>query len=123
MPDGRFAIIDPVSGISGDMMLGALVAAGASPEWLQTLPGRLGFPEVRVNVAQVDRCGISATKVDVCLPDGSREEPSPVVHSSSHPHQHAAEHHHDHGAGNGGSPAYRRADRHSGKGQSVYLGS
>ena len=101
MPDGRFAIIDPVSGISGDMMLGALVSAGASPEWLQTLPERLGFPEVRVNIAQVDRCGISATKVDVWLPDGSREEPSEVVHSSSHTHQHAAEHHHDHGAENG----------------------
>jgi len=101
MPDGRFAIIDPVSGISGDMMLGALVAAGAPLGWLQTLPERLGFPEVRVNVAQVDRCGISAMKVDVCLPDGSREEPSEVVHSSSHTHEHAAAHHHDHGAGNG----------------------
>ena len=107
MADGRFAIIDPVSGISGDMVLGALVAAGASAEWLQSLPQRLGFPEVSVKVAQVDRCGISATKVDVCLPDGSREEPSEVVHSSSHTHDPAAEHQHDHlydddhGAGNG----------------------
>ena len=101
MPDGRFAIIDPVAGISGDMMLGALVAAGASSEWLQSLPERLGFPEVSVNVAQVDRCGISATKVDVRLPDGSREEPSEVVHSSSPTHEHAEEHHHDHGAGDG----------------------
>jgi pyridinium-3,5-bisthiocarboxylic acid mononucleotide nickel chelatase len=111
MPDGRFAIIDPVSGISGDMLLGALVAAGASAEWLQSLPQRLGFPGVRVNLSQVDRCGISSTKVDVCLPDGSREEPSEVVHNSSHTHEHTAEHRHDpdhthghahaHGAGNG----------------------
>jgi uncharacterized protein (TIGR00299 family) protein len=96
MPDGRFAIIDPVSGISGDMMLGALVAAGASSEWLQALPERLGFPDVRVNVQQVNRCGISATKVDVCLPDGTLEEPSQVVYSPSHAPQQAAEHHHDH---------------------------
>ena len=96
MADGRFAIIDPVSGISGDMVLGALVAAGASAEWLQSLPQRLGFPEVSLKVAQVDRCGISATKVDVCLPDGSLEEPSEVVHSSSHTHEPAAEHHHEH---------------------------
>jgi pyridinium-3,5-bisthiocarboxylic acid mononucleotide nickel chelatase len=107
MPDGRFAIIDPVAGISGDMMLGALVAAGASSEWLQTLPQRLGFPDVQVKVQLVDRCGISATKVDVCLPDGSREEPSELVYSASHTHEHAAEHHHDHshdhdhGAGDG----------------------
>ena len=96
MSGGRFAIIDPVSGISGDMMLGALVAAGARAEWLQALPQRLGFPGVSVNVAQVDRCGISATKVDVCLPDGSREEPSDVVPSSSRTHPHAEEHHHNH---------------------------
>ena len=107
MSDGRFAIIDPVSGISGDMMLGALVAAGAPAEWLQSLPERLGFPGVSVNVAQVDRCGISATKVDGCLPDGSREEPSEVVHSSSYApepaeqHQHDHSRHHDHGAGGG----------------------
>jgi uncharacterized protein (TIGR00299 family) protein len=94
MNDGRFAIIDPVSGISGDMMLGALVAAGAPAEWLQSLPERLGFSGISVNVAQVDRCGINATKVDVCLPDGSREDPSEVVHSSSHAHGRAEEHHH-----------------------------
>jgi pyridinium-3,5-bisthiocarboxylic acid mononucleotide nickel chelatase len=107
MTDGRFAIIDPVSGISGDMMLGALVAAGASSEWLEALPQRLGFPDVRVNIHQVDRCGISAMKVDVCLPDGSREEPSEVLYSASQTPEHAAEHHHDHshdhdhGPGNG----------------------
>jgi pyridinium-3,5-bisthiocarboxylic acid mononucleotide nickel chelatase len=107
MSDGRFAIIDPVSGISGDMMLGALVAAGAPAKWLHSLPQRLGLSGVSVNLTQVDRCGISATKVDVCLPNGSREEPSEVVDSSSHSHEHAEEHHqsqfhhHDHGAGNG----------------------
>jgi pyridinium-3,5-bisthiocarboxylic acid mononucleotide nickel chelatase len=114
MPDGRFAIIDPVSGISGDMMLGALVAAGASAEWLQSLPQRLGFPDVTVNVAQVDRCGISATKVDVSFPDGSREEPSEVVDNSSHTHEHSQgrhhdhSHHHDHGTARG-------AHRHMGE--------
>ena len=107
MTDGRFAIIDPVAGISGDMMLGALVAAGAPAGWLQSLPERLGFPGVTVNVARVDRCGISATKVDVCLPDGSREQPSEVVGSSSHRHAHDGDHqggqshHHNHSSGDG----------------------
>ena len=105
MPDGRFAILDPVSGISGDMILGALLAAGASPNWLRSLPARLGFPEVTIVVTSVDRCGITAMKVDVCLPDGSREEPSEPLHSHLHPqqhdhsaHDHAGNDHHSQGA-------------------------
>jgi hypothetical protein len=97
MPDGRFAILDPVAGISGDMLLGALLAAGARPEWLRSLPARLGFPEVAVRIEPADRCGIRAIKVDVCLPDGSREEPSTVVEGLDHHHQHHEHgHHHAH---------------------------
>ncbi|MGH7510445.1 MAG: nickel pincer cofactor biosynthesis protein LarC [Gemmatimonadales bacterium] len=94
MPDGRFAILDPVAGISGDMLLGALLAAGARPEWLQALPGRLGFPDVAVQIGTVDRCGLRATKVDVCLPDGSREEPSSEVNGHPHSHSHDGHTHH-----------------------------
>src|SRR5688572_33443117 len=86
MPDGRFAILDPVSGISGDMLLGALIAAGASPRWLRGLPARLGAPEVTVDISTVDRCGIKAVKVDVRLPDGTREEPAEPAHEHSHEH-------------------------------------
>ena len=95
MRDGRFAILDPVAGISGDMLLGALVAAGADPEWLRALPARLGIPEVKINISSVARCGVRATKVDVILPDGSREEPSP-------PHDH--KHPRSHGSGNNHAP-------------------
>jgi len=95
MPDGQFAILDPVSGISGDMLLGALLAAGAPAEWLRSLPGRLGFPQVTVQTAPVDRCGVRAVKVDVCLPDGSREEPAEAVHE----HTHQANGDHSHHAG------------------------
>ena len=94
MPDGRFAILDPVSGISGDMLLGALLAAGAPQEWLRSLPTRLGFADVTVRISSVDRCGVRATKVDVCLPDGSLEEPSAVLEEHSHEHDHSHEHLH-----------------------------
>src|SRR5215217_5933823 len=86
MPDARFAILDPAAGISGDMLLGALIAAGAPPEWLRAVPGRLGFPEVQIRIEAVDRCGIQATKVSVVLPGGRQEQPSPAIHA-----------HHDHG--------------------------
>lgn len=88
MPDSRFAILDPAAGISGDMVLGALISAGASPEWLRALPARLGFPEVGVEIAGVQRCGVRAVKVDVVLPGGARELPSPVL-SHAHGHDHA----------------------------------
>jgi hypothetical protein len=66
----RIAILDPFAGISGDMLLGALVDAGVSPSWLDTLPRRLGFPEVAVDVRRVSRCGVHATKVDFRIPEG-----------------------------------------------------
>jgi uncharacterized protein (TIGR00299 family) protein len=96
MPDGRFAILDPAAGISGDMVLGALLAAGARHEWLLGLPARLGFPDVSVEIGSVDRCGIRALKVDICLPDGTREEPSPVMDDHDH-HGESTHHQHRHG--------------------------
>ncbi|MEO8090370.1 MAG: nickel pincer cofactor biosynthesis protein LarC [Gemmatimonadales bacterium] len=96
MTDGRFAILDPVSGISGDMLLGALLAAGAAPEWLRSLPGRLGFPGVTVQISSVDRCGVKAIKVDVCLPDGRREEPGHFHSTDDDTHELAHGHSHEH---------------------------
>ena len=93
MPDGRFAILDPVAGISGDMLLGALLAAGASPEWLEGLPARLGFPEVTIEIESVDRCGVQATKVNVRLAGGVQEHPSEVIEPHGHRHEaHAGNH-------------------------------
>ncbi len=104
MSDPRFAILDPAAGISGDMLLGALVSAGAPPEWLRSLPARLGFREVRVDIETVDRCGIQATKVNVVLPGELQEHPShPLAHSEPHipkeDHSHAHGHRHDGHAG------------------------
>ena len=104
MSDGRFAILDPAAGISGDMLLGALVAAGLPPERLRELPARLGCPEVRVQVRTVTRCGIQAIKVDVTLPGGQQEHPSPVFDDHEHsptagsppPHAHSGHSRHPH---------------------------
>jgi uncharacterized protein (TIGR00299 family) protein len=99
MPGARFAIIDPSAGVSGDMLLGALVASGAPTEWLTGLPARLGIPEVTVDVEPVDRCGVRATKVHVRMPGGAVEEPADVEHhghAADHAHHHAHDHGHDH---------------------------
>jgi uncharacterized protein (TIGR00299 family) protein len=104
MSDARFAILDPAAGISGDMLLGALLSAGAPPEWLRSLPARLGFSEVRVDIDTVDRCGIRATKVNVVLPGELQEHPSRPLAQSEPPvphegHSHAQGHRPDGHAG------------------------
>jgi uncharacterized protein (TIGR00299 family) protein len=62
------AILDPFSGIAGDMTLGALIACGLDPEWLRALPSRLGLDGVRVDIAEVQRAGIACVKVDFTIP-------------------------------------------------------
>lgn len=97
MSDRRFAIIDPAAGISGDMLLGALIAVGADPAWLTGLPARLGLAGVTVDVGMVDRCGVRCVKVTVRSPDGATEEPGDVhPHGHAHDHHHS-DHHHHHG--------------------------
>jgi pyridinium-3,5-bisthiocarboxylic acid mononucleotide nickel chelatase len=62
------AILDPFSGIAGDMTLGALIACGLDPEWLRALPARLGLDGVGVDIAEVQRAGIACVKVDFDIP-------------------------------------------------------
>ena len=62
------AILDPFSGISGDMTLGALVAVGLEPAWLEALPRALGLEGVGVRIRDVRRGEIACTKVDFDIP-------------------------------------------------------
>lgn len=93
MSDARFAIIDPAAGASGDMLLGALIAAGARREWLSELPARLGCPDVLVEISDVSRCGIQAVQVIVRTPDGRHEKPA-EPHGHVHGHGHPGPHRH-----------------------------
>ncbi len=95
-----FAIIDPSAGVSGDMLLGALIGAGAEQAWLMALPGRLGIPDVTVEIGQVERGALQATKVTVRMADGGHEGPGdiePHVHDHSQPHKHEGGHGDAHG--------------------------
>jgi pyridinium-3,5-bisthiocarboxylic acid mononucleotide nickel chelatase len=64
----RTAILDPFSGISGDMTLGALLGVGLDAEWLRALPARMGLSEVRVEIREVLRGEIVCWKVDFDIP-------------------------------------------------------
>lgn len=65
------AYFDCFSGVSGDMILGALVDAGVSAKELKNELSRLPIKGYRLNIKAVKRAGLSATKVDV---ETSRKE-------------------------------------------------
>ncbi len=64
----RTAILDPFSGIAGDMTLGALLGVGLDAKWLRALPERLGLNEIRVDIREVLRGELVCWKVDFAIP-------------------------------------------------------
>ncbi|HEV8409333.1 MAG TPA: nickel pincer cofactor biosynthesis protein LarC [Gemmatimonadaceae bacterium] len=62
------AILDPFSGIAGDMTLGALLDLGLDPEWLRALPAELGLEGITVRIERVKRGEIASWKVDFDIP-------------------------------------------------------
>src|SRR5438132_13870541 len=64
----KVAILDPASGIAGDMCLGALVDVGLDKAWLERLPSTLGLTGVEVRIADVQRSGVQCVKVDFDIP-------------------------------------------------------
>lgn len=67
------AYFDCFSGISGDMVLGALVDAGVAIEVLRAELEKLNLPGYELTALKVSRAGIAATKVHVCLDE--KEQP------------------------------------------------
>jgi pyridinium-3,5-bisthiocarboxylic acid mononucleotide nickel chelatase len=69
----RIAVFDPFSGASGDMILGALVDAGAPLAAIQAVPGELGITGVTVAAEPVATAAIRGTRVRV---EVGEEQPS-----------------------------------------------
>jgi uncharacterized protein (TIGR00299 family) protein len=69
----KIAYFDCFSGVSGDMLLGALVDAGWDAEELRRLPRQLGLDDVSVEVSRVTRGFLEATRVEVKV---SRTQPA-----------------------------------------------
>ena len=64
----KIAVLDPTSGIAGDMFIGALVDVGLDKAWLERLPSTLGLDGVEVRITDVQRSGVRCVKVDFDIP-------------------------------------------------------
>lgn len=67
----RVAYLDCFSGISGDMLLGALVDAGLSAEALRAELVKLPVTGYHIDVTKTQRAGLAATKVTVALEEAA----------------------------------------------------
>jgi len=65
----KIAVLDPASGIAGDMFIGALIDNGLDKSWLERLPSALGLDGVEVRIADVQRSGVRCVKVDFDIPE------------------------------------------------------
>ncbi len=66
--------IDPCGGVAGDMLLGALLAAGAPEDALRDALASLPVKGYTLEVGTVRRCGLEARRVEV-RPDDSVDHP------------------------------------------------
>jgi hypothetical protein len=85
----RIAYLECFSGISGDMLLGALVDAGVPFSHLEQTTAALNVG-ARLEMRKVTRGGIAATKVDVITAD---------FHAHEHDHSHTEQAHETHSHG------------------------
>jgi uncharacterized protein (TIGR00299 family) protein len=108
----RIAYLDCFSGISGDMLLGAMVDAGLPLDVLAQTAESLNIG-ARVEAGKVVRGGITGTKVDVITSeagDHDHDHDHPHEHGHSHDHGHGhRHHHHDHDHGHSHAHQHHRS--------------
>src|SRR4051794_8933155 len=103
----RTLYFDCFSGISGDMVIGALIDAGADPNLLELELQKLKLDdEYELKWKKIVKNGITSTKFDVILQtnpsliglsvDKGQEHSHDHLHGHSHDHDHDQDHLHDH---------------------------
>src|SRR3954447_517108 len=101
----RIGYLECFAGISGDMLLGALVDAGVSPALLAETVASLNLGAT-LSFESVDRSGISAQKARVSVDGHEPDAPN------AHHHHHESHHHHAHQHGRN-LPAIREILNHA----------
>jgi uncharacterized protein (TIGR00299 family) protein len=108
----RIAYLDCFSGISGDMMLGALLGAGVDPELFRRTIAALGL-DARIEVGTADRSGISSTRVRVITGENVPDDAHAVLDHHSHSHSHDSHTHpHEHAHHEPKTETHSKHDHH-----------
>jgi len=71
----RVAYLDCIGGIAGDMLLAALVDAGAPRSRLDEVAATLGLRDVEIELSRVERHGVGALHADVRVQDDAHHRP------------------------------------------------
>src|SRR5437016_3160123 len=107
----RIAYLDCFSGISGDMMLGALLHAGVDPELFRQTIAALGV-DAQIQIERVNRSGISSTRVRVVTAENAQDDIHVVLEDHSHGHAHDSHESHSHQHSHGETPAKEDSTQH-----------
>ena len=108
----RAIYLDCFSGLSGNMLLGAFLAAGMPLETLKAELRRLPMAEeFRLKVSSVKKNGIAATYVNVELLGATHWHCCEHGEGDDHAHEHSCEHDHGH-ANEGAVPAHEHSHVH-----------
>ena len=99
--------IEPFSGLSGDMFLGALCGLLEAYDDLEELPQKLNLPDGRVEISSVEKNGIVCRHVNVV----DLNEPTNAHHDHGHKHEHP-HHHHKHDEGHSHSHSHDHPHSH-----------
>jgi hypothetical protein len=91
--------VEPFAGISGNMLLGALLDAGVPFAFLQEEFAKLHLGNYELVHKSVNKCGIQARYFNVVLPEEQEHEHAhdgDQVHEHHHGHDHDCDHEHEH---------------------------
>jgi pyridinium-3,5-bisthiocarboxylic acid mononucleotide nickel chelatase len=113
---------DCFSGISGDMVIGALIHAGADSVLMEKELKKLNIQEeYELKWTNVIKNGISAVKFDVLLKDvHDHSHEHGHDHSHEHSHDHSHEHSHDHSHEHSHEHSHDHSHSHDHHGQRNY---
>ena len=87
----KIAYFDCFSGAAGDMIVGACLDAGVSPDYLRSELARLGLEQVELKIDKVHKNGIAATTFQPIIKNHHHHHHSD---SDAHGHSHCREHKH-----------------------------
>ena len=118
----RIGYLECFSGISGDMLLGALVDAGVPFALLEETTTALNIG-ARLEMRKVSRGGLAGTKVDVVIENDAAAHDhahgeiehahSHSHHETAHAHEHGSAHSHEHQHADGTVHAHDHQHEHA----------